>query len=91
MKTLYYSFVRPILKYSAAFLDLSTAGSFCQVERIQSIFLNFVGFILDVTPHDYRQILKAFKIETLAKRIHSLGLTFLNGVLSGKFDSPFLL
>lgn len=60
---------------------------FFQIERIQSTFLNVVGFILHLAPHDYRKILKALKIETLAKRSHSLELNFLNGVLSGKVDS----
>lgn len=75
-----------MLKYSAAFLNLCTAGNFFQVEKIQSTFLNLVGFILHLAPHDYRKILKALKIEPLAKRSHSLGLIFLNGVLSGKVD-----
>jgi hypothetical protein len=60
---------------------------------VQRKFHRFAGFILHIQhlPHDYSPITNALNIETLVKRRHSNGLKFLNGLLSGKIDSPFLL
>lgn len=57
---------------------------------VQCKILSYTGFILHIQhrPHDFRYTLN---IEILGKRRYSIGFKFLNGVLSGKVDSPILL
>ena len=60
---------------------------------VQRKFLSFAGFILHIQhqPHDYAPISEFLNIDTLSNRRITLGFKFLNGLLSGNIDSPYLL
>jgi hypothetical protein len=93
LKMLFCSLVRPTLEYGAVLWDPHTSGNSQKLEMVQRKFLNFAGFILHIRhpPHDYTPISDVLSMETLASRRYSLGVKFLNGLLSGKVHCPYLL
>lgn len=93
LKALYCALVCPILDYVCVLWDPSTSGASAIVERVQRKFLHYTAFKLGILhpPRDNPSVLRWLNFSTFANRRHALNLSFLFGLLSGKFDSLDLL
>ncbi|CAI6354179.1 unnamed protein product [Macrosiphum euphorbiae] len=88
LKIIFCSLVRPILEYGAVLWNPHTAGHSRQLCILQRKFLSFAGFILNI---HHQPVSEFLNIDTYSNRRITLGFKFLNGLISGNIDSPYLL
>jgi Reverse transcriptase (RNA-dependent DNA polymerase) len=91
--TLYCALVRSILDYGSIVWNPSLQIENKLIERVQSRFLSFAGFLLkiDHPQHNYLPVMIKLKLCSLENRRERTDQLFLFNLLHGKIDSSRLL
>ncbi|KAL4097518.1 hypothetical protein QTP88_022290 [Uroleucon formosanum] len=92
-KVLYCALVRPIVEYGAVIWDLHDLNDSLRLERVQRKFMRYASFRLNIPcePHNYGPVAFQLELVSLAERRRISGIKFLNSLLQGDIDSPYLL
>ncbi|XP_008188439.1 uncharacterized protein LOC103310833 [Acyrthosiphon pisum] len=90
---LYYALVRSVIQYGSVVWSPYTAVDICRIDRVQNSFMSFAGHCLNIPhpPHDYGPIRQALRLDSLSVRRDNFGISFIQGLIAGRVDSPRLL
>jgi len=85
--------VRLVIEYGSVVWSPYTAVDICRIDRVQNCFMRFADYCLNIhhTPHDYRPVSQAIRLDSLLATCDNFGITFIQRLIEGRVDAPRIL